>query len=472
MRDEANTVATPSEAYLGRLARASFLTLWSYPNLYTDESRSGSGDGKEFCDLTVVFGDRVLLFSDKHIKFSSDKPISVAWPRWYRRAIESSAKQLIGAESWLRRFPEKLFLDRKCASQFPLSIPLGSDSKVHKIVIANGAAEAIKANLKKDIPSLLVNTDDISKQNEYPAFTALQPYKSRGYVHIYDETTLDLILSELDTITEFIAYLDERERIASLPGVTISAIGEEQLLGIYMRTVIGKTHRLLPPIGFDLVMIPDGEWQRYISSQEYVSRRQADQISYVWDRLIESFTAHIISGRSQSPLIGGGNLPSVAEQEKALRQMASEIRVRRRQLGKWMLEGAQIAAPLPRFSRTAVFEDAPVRGYVLFFIKPLDSMSYGEYRNVRMHLLHAHVLACKLRFPKVTQIVGITSEGYTTPAAGTEDSMFFMCADWIEQDEIDAKIRVLELGIGDDPKLIVPTKGSDREFPLPPGTNE
>ena len=39
---------TDSERALARLARKAFLSLWSYPNVYSDEGRSGGkGDGKE-----------------------------------------------------------------------------------------------------------------------------------------------------------------------------------------------------------------------------------------------------------------------------------------------------------------------------------------------------------------------------------------------------------------------------------------
>ncbi len=60
---------TPSERYLARLARKTFLNLWSYPNVYIDKKQNGRGVGKELCDLLVVCGDHVLIFSDKHISW-------------------------------------------------------------------------------------------------------------------------------------------------------------------------------------------------------------------------------------------------------------------------------------------------------------------------------------------------------------------------------------------------------------------
>jgi hypothetical protein len=84
-----------TEKNLAALADKIFLNLWTYPNLY------GSA-GKELCDLLVVCGDDVLIFSDKAITWSSGADVKVAWPRWYRRAIGESAAQINGAVRTLR----------------------------------------------------------------------------------------------------------------------------------------------------------------------------------------------------------------------------------------------------------------------------------------------------------------------------------------------------------------------------------
>lgn len=57
---------TASERALTRLARKASLTLWSYPNVYSDEGRpKGKGDGKELVDLLVVFGNDVRMRAAK-----------------------------------------------------------------------------------------------------------------------------------------------------------------------------------------------------------------------------------------------------------------------------------------------------------------------------------------------------------------------------------------------------------------------
>ena len=96
---------TSTEKNLAALADKIFLNLWAYPNLF------GVG-GKELCDLLVVCGDDVLIFSDKNINWSPGVDVKVAWPRWYKKAIGKSAAQINGAARYLRDRPDQLFSRR------------------------------------------------------------------------------------------------------------------------------------------------------------------------------------------------------------------------------------------------------------------------------------------------------------------------------------------------------------------------
>jgi hypothetical protein len=82
--------------------------------VFRDQGRSnGKGDGKEVCDLLVVFENHVIIFSDKQCSFFDSGDLQVEWRRWYKRAILKSAQQVWGAERWIREFPSRLFLDKK-----------------------------------------------------------------------------------------------------------------------------------------------------------------------------------------------------------------------------------------------------------------------------------------------------------------------------------------------------------------------
>jgi hypothetical protein len=73
------------------LCEQSFLSLWSYPNLYRKA-------GKELTDLLVVFGDDVILFSGKSCAFPNTGGVDLDWRRWFRRSITKSAEQITQAE--------------------------------------------------------------------------------------------------------------------------------------------------------------------------------------------------------------------------------------------------------------------------------------------------------------------------------------------------------------------------------------
>lgn len=192
---------TASERALTRLARKAFLSLWSYPNVYSDEGRSqGKGDGKELVDLLVVFGNDVLLFSDKHCAFQTDIDVKVAWPRWYRRAIEKSARQLAGAESFLRRFPQRVFVDKACQTPLPVALPDPSVARYFLIAVTRGSHEAAARFFGGGSSgSVMLNSMLEGDAHHGTPFQIGFPLKNRRFVHVLDEMTVDVLLEELDT---------------------------------------------------------------------------------------------------------------------------------------------------------------------------------------------------------------------------------------------------------------------------------
>src|SRR5687767_2959394 len=90
---------TTTERYLRQLCDRSFLSLWSYANLYREQGQKGTQrEGKELCDLLVVFDNDIIIFSDKACEFPNTGNIEVNWHRWFRRAVLQGADQIWGAE--------------------------------------------------------------------------------------------------------------------------------------------------------------------------------------------------------------------------------------------------------------------------------------------------------------------------------------------------------------------------------------
>ena len=116
--------------------------------MYRDQGRGGrKGDGKEVCDLLVIFENHILIFSDKDCEFKDSGRLELDWSRWFKRAILKSADQVFGAERWVKRFPNNLFLDRKCETPLPVVLPNIETAIFHRIVVAHDGARKIKTML-------------------------------------------------------------------------------------------------------------------------------------------------------------------------------------------------------------------------------------------------------------------------------------------------------------------------------------
>jgi hypothetical protein len=117
-----------SEASLAELAGRSFLKLWSYPNPFR-------APGKEIADLIVVFGNDIVVFSDKATIYRVEDQTN-AWERWYRRAVANSIKQLSGACRILADENARIYVDDRASQAFPFALPPIKDRRVHLVAVA------------------------------------------------------------------------------------------------------------------------------------------------------------------------------------------------------------------------------------------------------------------------------------------------------------------------------------------------
>ena len=134
--------STPSERLLAKLCDQSFLGFWSYANTHRDQ-----GGPKELCDLLVVYENHIILFSDKSCAFPDSGELQVDWSRWFRNAILESAKQVRGAERWLKQHPDRVFVDNKCTQRLPLALHHAAQCKFHRVIVALGAQQRCRAHL-------------------------------------------------------------------------------------------------------------------------------------------------------------------------------------------------------------------------------------------------------------------------------------------------------------------------------------
>tara|TARA_R110002020_G_scaffold10801_22_gene41100 strand:- start:21570 stop:23159 length:1590 start_codon:yes stop_codon:yes gene_type:complete len=443
---------TESERYLAALAEKTFLRLWSYPNVFVDK-RDGKNQknrqGKELADLLIVCGDDVLIFSDKSIAWPNSE-LSLAWSRWYRRAVEHSVDQLAGAARWVETHADRLYLDRECTMPFPFSLPPKERRRIHLIAVAVGASEACRAHFEGGIGTLVIE----------PAIRGTQHYDSTlghvakpfrvgdanpdgTFVHVFDPEALDVVFSELDTVVDFTTYLTRRAAFMR-SGNFVGAPGEEDLLALFLKNIgPDGNHDFVAdngkPFGpHDQIIVKDGTFNWLHSHPGYQSKKVADEPSYFWDRLIELFVGHVLDGTSVPP---DGKTLSVSMSERALRVMARESRMQRRMLGSTVLDAIKTAESVraPKFARRILpGPDSANKevGYIFLILAYPDfhlQGGYEQYRQTRASMLEAYCYDLIEQQPELVRVVGIAvdaSPNITGRKGGSEDLALLERPEW------------------------------------------
>ena len=444
--------ATLSERYLSRLCRRSFLRLWSWPNIYRDQHWSGGSVGKEVCDLLVVFDNHIFIFSDKYCALRGTGDLNIDWARWLRKAVLKSAKQVLGAERWIRQHPDRLFLDPACSERFPIALPPADKAICHRVVVAHGAAPMCKEVLGGS-GSLLLEPN--SPASSCSPFT-IGRLAADKYVHVVDDFTLDTILGTVDTVADLAQYLERKENLI-LSGRLAFVAGEENLLAYYLQRVDGdEKHCFDFPASAKSIAVDDGHWTDFCAHPDRQSQIQADKISYAWDGLIDEFAKNILAGTEYFV-----SEHTVTDLEPGLRLMAREPRVRRRMLAKSLFAVLERGDREWRAARVckAIIPGEPY--YVFITLQPDQDRSYKEYRIVRNELLKAYCLVTRLQFDDALDIVGIASEPMSS-SGRSEDFIYLDGRHWTEELEAEASRFQSELGILQEMR---PFQQTEHEYP-------
>jgi hypothetical protein len=291
------------------------------------------------------------------------------------------------------------------------------------------------------------------------------PLSGRCFVHVLDEMTVDVLLEELDTVPDLIAYLECKEAYFCRPGVHVTAAGEEQLLARYMCTMKDGKHTLPAiPDGSSFVALVEGDWEFYSVSPQRAAKKAADASSYMWDQLIEYQSSFIRAGTAIS-------LPELtataSDHERIVRALADESRLSRRQLAADFRHALSQSEPGKKFARVAISGDRPDRAYVFLTApKPADT-TYEEYREMRTGALLTYCHGVKLKFPWLTEAVGIASEPLTESVSSQDFLYVDLSGETFEAEETTKwREAMTELDVLQSPTMKA-VKGKYHEFPMP-----
>jgi len=366
-----------AESILHELAEKTFLTDWCYPNPVLP-------NGKELCDLLVVFDDTAIVWQLKDTKLDNNGNLK-------KSDVQKNQCQLLGARRQLFELKTNITLTnpRRGTETF---IP--SEIKcIHLISAFFG-----------DNPSMITSRE---KTKEY-------------LIHTFTKRFTEIIMNELDTIADFQRYLRDREQLSATGTSIIVLGGEEEILAYYL-----KNSRCFDKFkNRDAVLLEEGIWKDLKKHPKYQAKKQADQISYLWDGIIDR------SHEGDS-----------AQYELIARELARHDRLNRRMLSKAFLEAHIIAHKSGKtFRRFMLMEDQDVMYCFLFQDDP-------EPRENRKGHLTAmcHVARSK---HKEKKIVGIATEAKIRPTC-SYDFALFKVHEWTEKDqklleELQAKTDILK----------------------------
>ena len=334
--------ASDSERYLINKCQTTFMSLWSYPNPFTCEKK-----GKELCDVLALFGNHLFLFSDKSCEFDKKDRIEIAWNRWYKHAIEAGAKQILGAERYIRS-RRKIYLDAKLTNAFPLAIPDENNLIIHRIIVARGIRKACIEYFGEGTGSLIVNTTFVGNQHLYkidrngipvlsercPLFTSGIVFDREHFFHVFDDYTLDCVMDELDTVSDFISYLVHKERLIASQK-DIIAPGEEEILGRYLSIIENEQHCIVTNQELSQYQCFEFHdfWQKYLQDPDRLVKKRENEKSYIWDDLLEKVFRNMMDGTLRS-----ASHQDYQNQSLLFYRFAEPCRVERRVLAHAFLE--------------------------------------------------------------------------------------------------------------------------------------
>jgi hypothetical protein len=264
------------EEFVNELTHNSFLKFWCYPG-----PKYENGNKKEICDLLILFNSITIIISVKNYEFKGNHF------RYFNNTIKKAVNQLCGAQR-----------------------VLFSNSEV-KIKHPDKDIETFPKDEIKKIFRLVINLGDGVKFYPFNQIT-----KNNDYVTLFDKDSFENIINELDTIPDFIDYLEKRESLFKNKLTLILPAGEHDFpietqkeffqftknINTDFIMISGsekdllahffKNQRNFPNVlngdSNSYYLIIDGDWDEFKATQKAKNKEKADKISYFIEGFVKN----------------------------------------------------------------------------------------------------------------------------------------------------------------------------------------
>ena len=263
-------------------------------------------------------------------------------------------------------------------------------------------------------------------------------------------------MNELDTIKDFVEYLDKKAQLVR-SGCLRQAKGEENLLAYYaVRINRDGDHDFISeddptPTIHKPLEIGSLVYSYLMHDPRYAAKTKADEVSYVWDRLITNFTNHMIEG----------TLVNVDQEECALekselgvRYMALEHRFSRRGHGEAVSKALEIGRTKDKFVRTMMVPGEKRYNETAFFImtyrcfvSSIKGGGYEIYRLARANFAQIYAKALLERHSHLKRVIGIACEPPGQDHGGSEDLVYAEQHQWTDEERREIRQECERLSI-------------------------
>ena len=241
----------------------------------------------------------IISVKENIYKDTGDK---TGWERWERAAIEKSAAQIWGAERWLETVDEIVRHDGR-----KISLPSKSERQYHRVSVSLGG--------KGQVP---IKWGDLGN----------------GFVHVCDEYSVGVVFGALDTITDFVEFLQASEAlVTSGVHMVFTGGGIEDLVALYLQNGSSFDFRTGSKKQPGVVILDADLWKGFCESEEFKAIQEELEASYTWDRLIEHYAIELLSGEMFDL-----HSKEVTDNELALATMALQPRGHRAVLAEAFME--------------------------------------------------------------------------------------------------------------------------------------
>ncbi|MCM8782474.1 MAG: SEC-C metal-binding domain-containing protein [Candidatus Omnitrophica bacterium] len=376
-----------AEKIVQELAIKTFLTDWCYLNPKLP-------DNKELSDLLVVFDDIAIIWQIKDLKLDKNG-------KYKKSEVDKNLRQLSGARRQL--FDLKTTIELENPRRGKEKFSPGTIKEIYLISVLLGEGEK--------------------------AFSFIEEIKNHT-IHVFDKEFTQIILNELDTISDFTHYLKAKESLIRQNKKLIILGGEKELLAFYLMNKRSFER-------FDAatnILIDEGSWKLLQSKPEYKAKKEADRISYGWDSIINR--AHMTSSQYEK-----------LQYEKVARELARPNRFQRRYLSKVFFD-AHIRAHNDN-THDLFRRIFPGEGTTYCFLFQDDAEARREKRKA---MLSAMCWIARGKYQQNKKVLGIATEMKIRPMC-SYDFCLLDIPNWTAENQKNMEQLQKETGIFANPKI-------------------